>query len=110
VLLEGAQQALHTSFVLQLQEGHLVPLLVGGKCTADEEIYGFTHAGFAQTSVATLVAVVAGVEETCHVYFFGGVDEVDILFEASANVSLLAVPGEDGAGHGVGWLGGGKVV
>jgi hypothetical protein len=104
VLLEGAQQALHTSFVLQLQEGHLVPLLVGGKCTADEEIYGFTYTGFAETLVATSVAVVASVEETCHVCSLGGVDEVDIFFEASAEVSLLAVPGEDGAGHGVGWV------
>jgi hypothetical protein len=51
-----------------------------------------------------VVAVVAGVEETCHVCFFGGVDEVDILFEATAKVSLLAIPGEDGAGHGVGWV------
>jgi hypothetical protein len=93
---------LHTSFVLQLQEGHLVPLLAGGKCTTDEEICGFTYTGFAQTLVATSVAVVAGVEETCHVCFFGSVDEVDVSLEASAKVSLLAVSDEDGAGHGVG--------
>jgi hypothetical protein len=88
--------------VLQLQEGHLVPLLAGGKCTTDEEICGFTYTGFAQTLVATSVAVVAGVEETCHVCFFGSVDEVDVSLEASAKVSLLAVSDEDGAGHGVG--------
>jgi hypothetical protein len=90
--------------VLQLQEGHLVPLLAGGKCTTDEEICGFTFTGFAQTLVATSVAVVAGVEETCHVCFFGSVDEVDVSLEASAEVSLLAVSGEDGAGYGVGWV------
>jgi hypothetical protein len=98
VLFVGPKEPEHPSFMLKLEEGHLVPLALGGKCTANKVVELFSQ--------LSLERLCWGIGKSCPGLLFqlgNEFHELKVLFGVGAE-RRVAPFGEDRARHcGFGW-------